>query len=1363
MSRPSRAQARGLSQRRRRTNFKFEGLLELESRQLLAPVVDTTVPVATFTPTPNQPNTQNLGTVTITNIATNQGAAPYTSVSEFTPLATFGGDIVRIRNGPGGDFGDDLYAISRGAGDNAATGAINRPGVIYRLDPATGKASVFFDLNTVISQLEPGGTAANSVSASSGLVNWYDLAFDPEGYFDGRPSMFVSSVDQNDPNKNVIYRIGPDGSFMGAFVSFTDGQGTLDFTNHPTAILVPPPEQQSFLRGLLSGGGSPSGGVGGFGGTFTALFFNANVYQPGQKLSTPALPPGVTGTSITFGPQTAFAIANNDYFSPDYATFTDFGTPSVNGFPGQPGLSGIQGLSGDLLIRDAAGNVNIDPFPVQSTIRTPIIVAPPTATTPSGVDTSSAIGTPYRRFEDAAFDSYGYFSYGTSFGPAANGTVAISTIGTPAYEGSMFVADLGTGLAVSVTPPAAGSVPIAIPVQGPGAAGIDSKGNLEFPGGNLGGRIVRIAPNGLVTPFASGFNTNGSYFSDSFVNSSLSLTFSADGTTLYVADDDAIWQFKSVADLASSTTGSLIGLNDLRTLGVPYNGQDSAVAVIDTGVDANTPNFRGRVGSGINVLTNGPGNNDLATPLNGHGTPVAGVVAQLVPQATIDPINIFSPGSATAQTLYNGLDYLSKNPFAKDPIRPNKVDRVVAVNMGFGTTATFDTEATAYRKYPQIVISLKNELKKLRSLGIAPVAAAGQLGNPIGSTTPLPVGAGDVNGMALPAILNEAISVTGVSPLPFSLSASSSPLDTTSDVYPRPLGPVLVFGPQNGVTGTGTDVLGPAGALTAGQTLFADRILSSVNRSSTTDYAAPAFDIPTWRRTLAVSAAAPVSALHNVFTEGGTSLSSAIVTGSIAMTASALSYWSNLAAGPGVTSDAYLTTPVGVHTLNFGANQLTNLSAYDNPDSINAILQWTAVPATDAGSTTDTLVTPPQLIGSANSREYSRIDIGNAIAAIEGTEAINYLLAHNVFSIIDENHNGLITAQELQDFTDKASTIGMPEAGAMARLLGGTASIGPAGVAFFGDSPDEPDVLQRRYNFFDFAGDGVLNGAISIDQYRQLSKTLLPAPDAFVVVDRQRSSLDGYLLDPRPLRDYANLVHLKPSYVWVPASAVKRFRNISPDRFKVGRGQNLSTTNPPFTLFEVPTPKAKHATKATSATGSNTGTGSTGSNTQNSSPGTTTTTSNTGSNSGSSHTGTTTTGTSNLPAQSNPVTATTTSVSGSQSNASSILAALQGLAAGHIGNPQPSGTVGPDVSSPSSTLTTPTPVTEKPTFASPPATPAGTVHQMTTNPPSPTVPQTTSSTTEGVVNPHTAAKLAAAAARKARLAAAKSNKKGRAK
>ena len=371
---------------------------------------------------------------------------------------------------------------------------------------------------------------------------------------------------------------------------------------------------------------------------------------------------------------------------------------------------------------------------------------------------------------------------------------------------------------------------------------------------NLGGRIVQITPQGVVSDFAQGFDTSGAQDFSSFVDSELSITFSADGTTLWASDDQGIWQFKTTASLADSTTGTLIGLNDLRTLGVPYDGEGSAVAVVDTGVDGQSPPFRGRVATGTNIWTGGPGNQDLAAnagggtteadgarrhdrdqhrqnlvnTFDGHGTPVAGVVAQFVPQATIEPVTIFSPfvGSVTLQTshphptppppppppplptptptptalsassnalttsqaVYDGLKYVANHPYVNDPVRPGKVDRVIASTLAFGTTETFTSEYTAYKQYPQIVIALKNQLHRLRKLGIAPIAASGQFGAPLGATSSTSTtgttgtstgivapgfnsadnaSLGDVNGMSLPAVLNEVISVTGTYPFPF--------------------------------------------------------------------------------------------------------------------------------------------------------------------------------------------------------------------------------------------------------------------------------------------------------------------------------------------------------------------------------------------------------------------------------------------------------------------------------------------------------------------------------------------------------------------------------------------------------------------
>src|SRR5689334_1465215 len=111
MSQPSRPRAQGPAKRRRA--IKLDMPLPLEDRCLLAPVVTTFPFTATFTAATTPTNTL-LGTVAVTQNLTGTAntAAPITSVSELTPVSSFGGDIVRIKAGPGGDFGKGVYAIS---------------------------------------------------------------------------------------------------------------------------------------------------------------------------------------------------------------------------------------------------------------------------------------------------------------------------------------------------------------------------------------------------------------------------------------------------------------------------------------------------------------------------------------------------------------------------------------------------------------------------------------------------------------------------------------------------------------------------------------------------------------------------------------------------------------------------------------------------------------------------------------------------------------------------------------------------------------------------------------------------------------------------------------------------------------------------------------------------------------------------------------------------------------------------------------------------------------------------------------------------------------------------------------------------
>ncbi len=1314
---------------RRRRNVKLDMPVPLETRSLMAPVLATFPLQAVFTAAATPTNT-DLGTVVVSEntAATIDSEAPITSVSELTPISSFGGDIVTIAAGPGGVFGNDVYAISRGAGDNADAGAVNRPGVIYRVDPATGQTSVFFDLNTVMNQIDPSSpTAANSLGTGTGLVNWYSITFDSEGIWSGSPAMFVASVDRSDPNKNVIFEIAPNGTLMGVFAQMTDGLSSLKFNINPTAILVPPVQDQSFLSGLIAGSGISTTS-----GTFAALYFQSSAYSPGQVISNSTLPTGVSETElglpvvgstannvgtifnglIDTGPIVGLTASNSDYDNQIFSAFTDFGTPAAGGIPARPGDSGVQGSDGDLLIGQG--------------ITTQPAALPATGNT----DTLGAVPTTFRRFESIAFDQYGYFSQSVTLTATTSTTTggASTTSFTPAnappdYGGSLFVSDLATGLYVTVTPVAPlPTTPILVPVQGTGVIGVTTdaagnvipvvnNGNTTDGSNDFGGRIIRILPNGTVNEFAYGFDTSGNQDSSSFVDSSLTISFSADGTTMFASDDAGIWQFKTTASLAGSTSGTLVGLNDLRTLGVPYDGQNSAVAIVDTGVDASSPPFRGRVAPGENLFTGGLGNVDtaassgpaaatggggggggagggtnvLANSVGGHGTPVAGVVAQFVPQATLVPVDIFLPFNAgrtltassttsgtgggggggggasssltgtsnalsSSDLLYNGLQYVIQHPFVSDPVRPGKVDRVIAATFAFGSTQTFASEAAAYQNYPQVVIALKNAYHKFLKEGIAPIAASGQFGAPLGSGPPTtttgtgggggtggsgglstPVGdnnadntaAGDVNGMSLPAVLNEVISVTGVISFPYDQNATSTPVDQVDGVIPNPIGPILLFGSSltlggtatvntgNGSTGGGAGGAGGGGgsgfggaggtnAVTNGFNAnaalllsgdfvqYANRINAAANRSDTTDFAAPDVNVPTFRRTFTLptgttstTAGSPTD--HNTFTQVGTSMSAAIVTGAYALVSSALNYWITLAHSNGYTADAYLNTPVGTDSLNFGKHAFRNLSAWNNPSGINGILAWTAVPAVDTDDG-GSVSTPPTTFGGQTYRSFASINVANAVAAVEGYVAINYLFAHHDWQYIDTNHDGLVTASEMQTFTDNANAMGMPEAGAMAALLGGTATYSAVEPGLnnevFNENPDDPAAEQRRFNFFDYAADGQLNGSVTLNEFKMLSRVLLPPPDAYTVTDRQRASANGFLLAPTAQRNFVALQHLLPTAEWVPKSAVTKYRNISPMKFGVDAGTTPGYTFPLYTLFD--------STPASSTTGQTT-------------------------------------------------------------------------------------------------------------------------------------------------------------------------------
>ena len=94
------------------------------------------------------------------------------------------------------------------------------------------------------------------------------------------------------------------------------------------------------------------------------------------------------------------------------------------------------------------------------------------------------------------------------------------------------------------------------------------------------------------------------------------------------------------------------------------------VAVLDTGVDGSHPDLAGRVMGAVAIeIENGkPVVNELSPTANndifGHGTPVAGIIAAIAPNARIFDVRVFSKKSVGAtKILLTGFDYALSQPW----------------------------------------------------------------------------------------------------------------------------------------------------------------------------------------------------------------------------------------------------------------------------------------------------------------------------------------------------------------------------------------------------------------------------------------------------------------------------------------------------------------------------------------------------------------------------------------------------------------------------------------------------------------------------------------------------------------------------
>ena len=403
---------------------------------------------------------------------------------------------------------------------------------------------------------------------------------------------------------------------------------------------------------------------------------------------------------------------------------------------------------------------------------------------------------------------------------------------------------------------------------------------------------------------------------------------------------------------------------------------------------------------------------------NGHGTLVAGVVAQFVPQATLVRQRLHAQPrrrrghqrDAARSYIYNRHEVRStQHPLPTTRSGPDKVDRDHRRDLRLRHDPDLRHGRHGLPVYPQLALDLKGQLTGSAHLGIAPFAAAGQFGspNPVTATGT----AGDINGMSLPAILNEAISVTGTYPFPYTTTAPTRPSATRTRASRRGpsarlsarhaqcrAGSQLNFaGEPARLPGAGHGAEPSAAPLVAGDLiLFNDKVLVGANRNITTDFAAPAIDVPTFTPDL------PGDNTDNHRPQTSSRDRHVALDGHGHRRSYAVMVPRRSITGP----------PCQVDRLH-GRRLPDPAGRRDHPELRPARLHRPRRPTTTPTASTRSSSGPPcrpptrttpdsvppahSFSASTDYRTTRRINVSNAIAAIEGTVALNYLFATTTF------------------------------------------------------------------------------------------------------------------------------------------------------------------------------------------------------------------------------------------------------------------------------------------------------------------------------------------------------------------------------
>ncbi len=1085
------------SKRNRRRESELGVLERLEERCLLAPTVLTGT---VWQPDSTSPaDLETNGFVSVRLLSTVTG---------------------RIEADPTGQFGDDVYVVSRGL--PAGGGGLIPPtppdaaGTIYRVDPYATLGSGFGIANPAENKkvfgFITGGPGASV--PGEGLDVWFDIAFDISGAFtgpNGGPTMFVSVADADVPAVGVnplngIYAFLPDGTLV----------------SNPT----PPFNTNMFAFSRRDVASGP---------------------VPDRLDNVPAAiavaPGGSFGTDL-------YVMDGLD----DDPDFLAPGTPDLDQeviYRVSPGIPAPIDLDATAVLNPDVGSL-MPPIPVPpndpelyryiyaDTTSFAMGVRAMVFNPTGGVITGGQYGSPAYQLYGGMFlalsdvTGVNFPGFGTFGLPGITRILHFPTISSPPVD---LIAPRPTITDTDVTNP--NEPPMLI-----GDMAIDHVG---FFGGGLfitdyqSQSVIQIVIDpvtGTATeiPFASGFNVPDPDVVGpaQALRTPFSITFSRDGQIMFVSDADGVWAFYANT-LAHTPAGSYIGLTDLKELRSPYDGSGFAAAVIDTGVDGDHLGFQGTVAPGFNPAFAGPGNVDT----EGHGTAVAGIIHQIAPEAIIVPVNTLGFGF-TAQDLYNSVKWVRQNPFADDP-RTLRRERypIVAVNMSLGIRLpddpdnNVDSDRQAVLVNKSEAIPLKAEFQryyKAHRYGIVPVGSAGNEGQFFNG----------MDGSIIPAVLNEVVEV--IAAYPYGPTPPGEPPPITSDQ-------TLTCELEEG-----------------DEIAFPGKIAAFSSRNQVSDYAAPGTCVSTFGRSLLgfespnppnPQGTAPINPTFN-----GTSASAPIVSGSFVLGYDVLDLWNKVRRKGGVIRPndpalrklhMYLTrdlsgVPQPKITLRIPRSAFPNFAAYLRADGVNSIFQWTAVPREDVNigasfdnpTGTDDDVEQQRLLFSSRYRTYSHINIANFIAAVEGSVALRYFRANpQKWRALARaaGRPGIITVSDIDAYV--ANPANDATSRAMARLLGGG------------------DRLARinRFRFLDLVADERPDNWIGVRQLNRLIRKLLPGPNSFPIQNRWKGARKGYALDAQAMRNYRDLLYLSREHMlW--GKLPPRLKDLPPAAWSIGTRGN---------------------------------------------------------------------------------------------------------------------------------------------------------------------------------------------------------------